>query len=761
MRRAGTLGESAKSFDSVGFLQQVQEAIGRNDFLTAESLLATAETKLLEIESGSSTSPTAIEERDAKPDSRPFPKRLADAIQKHSFAFDLILLTTVGLIEAGVLAWIQLQDYLSYNVLPDSATFNQVLFSTTHSSSFLHYTSNLPGGNNGQYLSVHFTPFLFALVPIYYFFTGIPTLLVIKQVALALGVLPAYALARFKLGSRQWAWLVAVVYLSTPLITGMDWANFDMESFLPVTLLTTFYFFETGRFRWFIVACIVSLSVIESVAPMIAIFAVVALVVTLFPRARRSEEGNRQIRKFAGWALVAAVVSFGIAYIFLTVLFPSPGGGSLGSSFAANFSVLGAKSIPDIPLRVVLHPGSAGAAISFDGNMKLVYILLLFGCVGFLPFFGELRYLVPVLGWIGISVLSNGPFYFAFSGHTLAYPAPFLIAGSVTGIQRILRYGPRIMPRLTAIRKILPRWKSPWNPYAVGSVLVAGLLVTVAVSSPWDSQPLGVPTGYPKGFDVPSAEDGYLSKVISFLPPSASVLTTRAIFPMVSSHPAAFVEPIGSAGFLPNWTGNNPGNVGGNLAYTRVTHWYLNMSQFVLLDFKLDQTAAISVLYFGSNLTGYGVRASDVGAVLYERGWTGAPQLWVPERAHVLVHENTTNVLAYTTAGLTGLPTGLYAATLWWDVNASASNGTVTATVKEIPSWFNTTSRYDTPSLYKYNLNLKTSGQLGLLNRSTLPAVGTMLFQVSFAGSISFAITDHPKGVTPVLYAVVLTQVMP
>ncbi len=759
VRRAALLGNSFGELDLDQVLKDVREALARRDTPAAETILARAESELELIEAKVSpvtqSSQTWLRRKIATAR-----QRLSQAIRKHPFATDLVALGIIALLWAAILVGIQLLSYGSFRLLNDIAAFNQVLYTTSHSQSLLFYSKDLPGGNNGQFFSVHFAPFLFVLVPFYYLFPGIPTLLVIKQVALGLGALPAYALGRAKLGSRAWGWLIAGVYLVTPLITGLDWANFDMESFMPVALLSTFYFFEVGRLRWFIVSLVVSLSLIESVAPLLALFAVVVLVGTVVPLSQRDLPRNRAVRKFASAALVASVVSLGLSYLFLTVVFRSPGGGSLGSGFSESFSILGASSIPDIPLRVLFHPGNAIAAVVFDGNAKLLYVLLLFGCLAFMPLFGELKYLFPALGWIcGIAILANGSVYYAFSDHTLAYPAPFLIAGAVSGVRRAQSLGSRATKRLGLVTLTRSRWKSRWNSYAIGSILVAGLVVTVAVSSPWNTSPLGVPSGYPSGFEVPSIQDNDLTRVLTYLPSSASVLTTSVIFGAVSARKAAYLEPGSGVAFLLNWT-NYDATAGGALAFHRVTQWYLNMSQYVVLDFQLDQASALAVLYFGNNLTGYGVVAADQGAILYERGWTSAPELWSPETTTLAARQSSSNASVYTTKAYHGLPVGAFTATFWWTENTTASGGSVKVAVKEVPVAVDPEVKYQTSAAAKYAVVLNLTGGPASTNRSSVPATGFVVLQLGFPLSVSFTITES-QSIAPALLGVVITPTMP
>lgn len=760
--RAQALGSEADSFDSIDFVRRVREALAANDWGAARSLVDSAEAELGALELNSSSTEARPAARAPLAVLRDRASQALGVIRRHPFAFDLVVIAALGLVEAAILVLIQIQSVLAFSVYSLSiSVYNQVLFSASHSPWMLYYTANLPGGNNGQFLSVHFSPFLFAIAPIYYLAPGIPTVLAVKQVALALGALPAYALARAKLSSRKLAWLVAIVYLTTPLITGIDWVSFDPESFLPLTMLCAFYFFEVGRLRWFLVSCVAALSIIESAAPMLGLFAAVALVLTFVPYSRRADVVERRMRKFASWALIASVASLAVSLIVVTKVFASPGGGAFGSAFTQDFSVLGATSIPEIPFQIIFHPGHALAAISYEGSTKLIYILLLFGCLGFLPLFAPLRYLMPVAAWVGLALVSNSQIYFALSNHDLGYPVPFLIAGMITGIPRLLKFGPWLASKLSPLKRLAKPWRSSWSPYAVASVLVVGLVVTVSVSSPWLSTPVGAIPGKPAGIAVPEANDTDLSRVLSYLPASASVLTTGKIFPAVSNRRAAFLEPgPGANSFLENWSNYNATS-GGGLALQRVTSWYLNMSRYVLLDYALDEEGAITVLYYGNNLTGYGVKAADGGAVLYERGWTEAPALWIPEAFALSARQNTTNSSTYTTTRVSGVAIGVYVASFVWNANLSGVAGTLKVKVNEIPSSVAVSVRWASALQTHYNIAVKTQGKSQTLADEETSLSGSVQFQVAYAGAISLSITDVTGTGSHLLTSIDLTQVMP
>ena len=150
-------------------------------------------------------------------------------------------------------------------------------------------------------------------------------------------------------------------------------------------------------------------------------------------------------------------------------------------------------------------------------------------------------------------------------------------------------------------------------PFAFLTVLV---LTATALANPLISEPLGRGSAIAYGLAGPDAHDQILHSVLQLIPPQASVLTTSHLFPELSSRPNAYVVVDGA--YL---RGNE--NISGDL------NAWVNRSNFVAIDYRVDPTAATFYRYY-SNLSAFGLYAAEDGAYLYERGWQGAPSFWMP-----------------------------------------------------------------------------------------------------------------------------------
>lgn len=526
------------------------------------------------------------------------------------------LLAIAIVVDAAVIAWLQIQAYNAfYTFSQDFGSFNQSFYTAAFRQQLFYYTSNLPAGTGGTFFSVHFSPFLFLLLPLYALFASPATLLIFKAAALALGALPVYGLAHRRLGSPAWGFGLGVAYLVSPLTMDIAWTSFDMEVFLPVLVLSSIYFLTRRRYIPFLLFWLLSLSVIETIAPLLALFMVFCVLgVFLGPRALSGVSLLRE-RVVLLAALTVSLVWILLAYLVTTSF--DPVGATFGVGYATRYTTLGATSFAGVVPQAVLHPNLAGAALQFQGSNKLAYVLLLFGCVAFLPFFGELRYLAPVGGWLILSLLSNVNSLYSFGSAYLGYVNPFLFAGAIGGLVFLrplvaeafaqdVGYSEQVegrgRPRYGVARA---------SRAALPAALGFAVLVSVAVGNPLLASPAASLGSLHYGFPQQTAHTQFLHQVIDLIPDNASVLTTAHLFPEVSGRVNAYVLPSAQL-----FVGNN--------TYWGYLNLFINESSFVLLDFALDGYVSQLMEYFG-NYSQFGVLVAAQQVVLLERGWTGGP----------------------------------------------------------------------------------------------------------------------------------------
>ncbi len=538
----------------------------------------------------------------------------------------MVSLFAVVLSAATVLRYWSFQTYAW-----DLGIYNQAMHTTLFGGRFFYYTADLPAGTQGSLFAVHFSPFLFLLLPFYAAVPSPATLLVAQAVGVALAAVPLYGIVKDRLGSARWGLAVAAAYLVSPVTQGLAWYDFHPEAFLPVTVLAAFYFLGRRRPLPFLLCWLLALAVVEEIAPFLALFALLSLLPSLpfFRRVMVVRIGSAAFpQKWYLLAFLAASAWIAVAYEVL-VHAGAIGGGAFGASYGVNWEILGAASPLGVYPQAILHPSLALAALSYQAPEKLVYLALLFGTVAFLPWVSEDRALFPVLAWVGLAVLSNNSAYYTLGDQYSAYALPFLYLGLVDGLvhvrpwwARLLRWARTLRPPLPTRAEGVPaRRRRAWRGALSGErpigLAVVGLAVVGAlVASPLLPAPAGSFNEITYGVPSVSAHDLLLHRVIDLLPPSASVLTTTTLFPEVSSGTHAFVLPTSSY-FV------------GDSTFGQAVGHYVNESRFLLMDYRLDPYSS-AILAASVNFTGFGLYAEANGAYLYQRGWTAPPVLYVP-----------------------------------------------------------------------------------------------------------------------------------
>jgi uncharacterized membrane protein len=125
----------------------------------------------------------------------------------------------------------------------DLGIYSQSLWTTLKDGTFFYSTPALPGNPSGSFFGIHFSPFLFFLLPIYSLLPDPITLLVLRSIALSAGLIPLYWLVREELKNQIFVLVFAIVYLFYPP-TLVPLNNFDLEAFLPALFLFSLYYLK-------------------------------------------------------------------------------------------------------------------------------------------------------------------------------------------------------------------------------------------------------------------------------------------------------------------------------------------------------------------------------------------------------------------------------------------------------------------------------------------------------------------------------------
>lgn len=115
-------------------------------------------------------------------------------------------------------------------------------------------------------LGDHASLVMFLVVPLYWIVPGTETLLAVQSIVVAAGAIPIYLFARRRLDSQLAAIVFALSWLMNPAVNGANLENFHPDSFLALFLPLALWALFNRRWRIYVVAVILCMSVKEDVS---------------------------------------------------------------------------------------------------------------------------------------------------------------------------------------------------------------------------------------------------------------------------------------------------------------------------------------------------------------------------------------------------------------------------------------------------------------------------------------------------------------
>ncbi|MCJ7714047.1 DUF2079 domain-containing protein [Candidatus Bathyarchaeota archaeon] len=444
----------------------------------------------------------------------------------------------------------------------DLGIFNQAFWTTSNEGMLFYETADLAFNPGGSFFGVHFAPILFLLVPFYAIWPSPEILLVMQSVILAVGAFPVFWMSRDKLGENV-GFVLSVVYLAYPALYFMNLNEFHLEAFTSTFFLFSVYYLEREKWPKFFLFFALALSTIEF-APIIGIFvAFYALLLFLQKQFKHPRKALKYILLMGSISVLVLVLALESKSFFNDYTSPIP------------------TTLQTIPLNLT----DLSAAISYDLDSKIFFIISLFGPLAFLPFLAP-EVLVMALPWIGAALISSYPYYHNIYYHYNGFLIPFIFVALPKAIDRLGFY----------------RTKKILQLFLICSVIF-GLSLTVGSEAFMD-----------KYFLPPTDRTELLYQVLPLIPSNASILTQNDIFPHVSNRAEAYM-------YLPA-----SGEVSVDYILIDVaSRWYDWMS-----DVPGDRIPPKIYVEDVLKNEEYGIFASVKSIFLLKKGYSGEPILFVP-----------------------------------------------------------------------------------------------------------------------------------
>lgn len=387
----------------------------------------------------------------------------------------------------------------SFVTLTRHATF------ATHALDLGYYvqlTWNLARGA-GPYVSLpemhawgdHLSPIMYLFVPLFWVAPGGPVLLVVQSVALALGGVAMFGLARTRLRDERPAAAFALLYVANPTLHGINVRDFHAAALAIPLLLAACWAVEAGRSRLALLAAALTLLCREDAA-----LPVMGLGVWMALRHRR-------------WRLGALVAAGALAVLAIDVRFIIPAYRGEPYAHLGRYAQLGA-SLPEIVGAIVLHPLRVLATLATAD--RAVYLAALLAPLAFLPLAGGWD-LVGALPALVQNLLSVDPILYGFRTQYQSFVLPFLLLAAVGGYARLERRRPGHWPVAVLVAAM-----------AVSLVLASRTANDLAVARFW-----------------PTAGQRGAYRVLAQVPARVAVSAQDRYVAHLSLRPRVFVFPVG------------------------------------------------------------------------------------------------------------------------------------------------------------------------------------------------------------------------
>ncbi len=315
------------------------------------------------------------------------------------------------------------QAVLRYEVFQatafDLGNLDQVLWNTIHGRLFQFTNQAIDWYGPPTRLAVHFEPIILPLSLLYAFHADPRILLVFQTLVLVSGALPVFLLTRYFL--PEWPLLgalMAVAYLLSPALLGVNIFDFHPVALATPLLLYAVLALTYRRYGWFILACVLAAACKEDVPLNVAMLGV--LVVWRYKQPRL---GTLLIIGGFLWSAIAFLV-------IIPHFYP----GAQHNNFWYRYEQLGSSPGAAI-INIIVHPWLLFTTfITLD---RLYYLAGLVRSSGFLPLLAP-EWLIPALPTLAVNLLSTDPNTYSGVYQYNATIIPFVMIAAIHGTRRLI-----------------------------------------------------------------------------------------------------------------------------------------------------------------------------------------------------------------------------------------------------------------------------------------------------------------------------------
>ncbi|MEM2486947.1 MAG: DUF2079 domain-containing protein [Candidatus Bathyarchaeia archaeon] len=388
----------------------------------------------------------------------------------------------------------------------DLGIYMQALYTTAFYGRLLEYTLEHEANPANSIFGIHFSPFLFLLVPIYRLFPFAETLLILQSFILALGSLIIYKLSFLKLENRTVSVIISLAYLFSIQLHQTNWFDFHLEAFIPVLVLLTYYYYVKKKFLSSYIFFILALSTFE-IMPILLSPLGVYIIIKGLRKKKDVAYGLLAIATCVIWFFVAINTIYNFNPLRLT-------------SYQNPWKKWG-DSPANILLGILTNPIEAIRHIfTYHLEAKGLYILSLLLPLMFIPLYAPLEFTLLTLPWMLMAFLSEVTCYFMLQYGCFLIGQLYIT--TIHGFSNIKKADPDLTLLKNYARNIF-----------VSSILIfiiAGPFSPIFLSNPDIHSAI-----YVGGFPIPNEHKEFLRNTLKLIPENASVLAQNDIVPHLAN----------------------------------------------------------------------------------------------------------------------------------------------------------------------------------------------------------------------------------
>ncbi len=422
----------------------------------------------------------------------------------------------------------------------DLSYIDQPMWNTLHG----HFLERTLGDRQVSRMAEHLEPIIVPVAFVFYLWDDVRAILIVQTVALALGALPVYWIAKSQISNHKSQIsnlqseiippLFVFVYLIFPALQAANIADFHADPFVVAPLLFAFWYATQRRYRAMWVWAIVAMLVKENLPTMTFMLGIFLL---LSPRDRELETEKPEDNalptpyfllstpwltrsRLHGLALMAVSLAWFYVATFLIV---APLARQVYGSAGPIYLVRRYPSFGD---------GLAGLLAMLTESDRLRYLAGLFASVGWLALLAP-EYLLLGLPVLVANTLSNFPGQYSGEQHYSAPLAPVFVIAAIYGFRRLAS-------GLSGFSRFRQFFATTLRRYAATALVIWLLAWSLGYHYLHGWTPLA------RDFDWPQLTPHHqlLARFADQIPPDAPLSTTPPLHPHFAHRQKIYVFPV-------------------------------------------------------------------------------------------------------------------------------------------------------------------------------------------------------------------------